>query len=129
MASVTVGQFKRVCNVPVTLSTLLKGKVYVKLKLNLKWDDETIEDLDNLIKYFGVPGEHFHLIKVEDGCTAVIWLCSITEVEQLKIAISEAADSLQTMGVLQVFIEEEELALESQPTGTLVVCCTKIIRS
>ena len=63
-----------------------------------------------------------HLSKVEDGCIAVIWLCSTTEVKQLKMAILEAAGSLQTMGVLQVFIGEEELVLEcshSAPTGSV----------
>ena len=29
---------------------------------------------------FGVSGSSFHLSKVEDGCIAVIWLCSTTEV-------------------------------------------------
>ena len=46
------------------------------------------------------------------------------------MAILEAAGSLQTMGVLQVFIGEEELVLEcshSAPTG--IVCAILIVHS
>ena len=90
------------------------GKLSFTLKLENDWGSDTLHDLTKLVKRFGVSGSHLHLSKVEDGCIAVIWLCSTTEVKQLKMAIMllEAAGSLQTMGVLQVFIGEEELVLE-----------------
>ena len=112
MASTTVSQFKQIFPATATPSKLLVGKVPIKLKLKNDWGSETIEDLTKLVINFGVSGSAFHLFKVEDGCIAVIWLCSTTEVKQLKMAILEAAGSLQTMGVLQVFIGEEELVLE-----------------
>ena len=120
MASTTVSQFKQLFPATATSSKLLLGKVPIKLKLKNKWGSETLYDLTELVNKFGVSGSHLHLSKVEDGCIAVIWLCSTTEVKQLKMAILEAAGSLQTMGVLQVFIGEEELVLEcsqSAPTG------------
>ena len=122
MASTTVSQFKQLFPATATSSKLLFGKVPIKLKLKNKWGSETLDDLTELVNKFGVSGSHLHLSKVEDGCIAVIWLCSTTEVKQLKMAILEAAGSLQTMGVLQVFIGEEELVLEcshSAPTGSV----------
>ena len=95
-----------------TSSKLSSRKLPVKLKLENNWGSETLDDLIKLVNRFGVPGDHLHLSKVEDGCIAVTWLCSITEIKQLKTAILETAGSLQTMGVLQVFIGEEELVLE-----------------
>ena len=119
MASTTVSQFKQLFPATATSSKLTSEKVPVKLKLENDWGSETINDLVKLVNQFGVPGSHLHLSKVEDGSIAVIWLCSTTEVEQLKMAILETAGSLQTMGVLQVFIGEEELVLEySQPHST-----------
>ena len=116
MASTTVTQFKQLFPATATSSKLTSEKVPVKLKLENDWGSKTINDLVKLANQFGVPGSHLHHSKVEDGSIAVIWLCSTTEVKQLKTAILEAAGSLQTMGVLQVFIGEEELVLEySQP--------------
>ena len=112
MASTTVSQFKQLFPATATPSKLLVGKVPIKLKLDNKWGSETLQDLTELVTKFGVSSNHLHLYKVEDGCIAVIWLCSTTEVKQLKMAILEAAGSLQTMEVLQVFIGEEELVLE-----------------
>ena len=112
MASTTVSQFKQLFPATATPSKLLVGKVPIKLKLDNKWGSDTLQDLTELVIKFGVSGSAFHLFKVEDGCIAVIWLCSTTEVKQLKMAILETTGSLQTMGVLQVFIGEEELVLE-----------------
>ena len=114
MASTTVSQFKQLFPATATSSKLSSGKVSFTLKLENDWGSDTLHDLAKLVKRFGVSGSHLHLSKVEDGCIAVIWLCSTTEVKQLKMAIMllEAAGSLQTMGVLQVFIGEEELVLE-----------------
>ena len=112
MASTTVSQFKQLFPANATSSKLSSKKLPVKLKLENDWGSETLDDLIKLVNRFGVSGSHLHLSKVEDGCIAVIWLCSTTEVKQLKTAILEVSGSLQTMGVLQVFIEEEELVLE-----------------
>ena len=114
MASTTVSQFKQLFPATATSSKLSSGKLSFTLKLENDWGSDTLHDLTKLVKRFGVSGSHLHLSKVEDGCIAVIWLCSTTEVKQLKMAIMllEAAGSLQTMGVLQVFIGEEELVLE-----------------
>ena len=122
MASTTVSQFKQLFPATATSSKLSSGKVFFTLKLENDWGSETLHDLTKLVNMFGVSGSHLHLSKVEDVCIAVIWLCSTTEVKQLKMATLEAAGSLQTMGVLQVFIGEEELVLEcshSAPTGSV----------
>ena len=112
MASTTVTQFKQLFPATATSSKLSSRKLPVKLKLENNWGSETLDDLVKLVNRFGVSGHHLHLSKVEDGCIAVIWLCSITKIKQLKTAILETAGSLQTNGVLQVFIGEEELVLE-----------------
>ena len=113
-----MSQFKQLFPATATPSKLFVGKVPIKLKLKNKWGSETIDNLNELVINFGVSGSTFHLSKVEDGCIAVIWLCSTTEVKQLKMAILEATGSLQTMGVLQVFIGEEELVLECSHSTT-----------
>ena len=99
-------------------SKVSSKKVPVKLKLEEQWGSRTLADLNILVirkfkKYV------FHLQKVEDGCIAVTWLCSTSEIKQLKMAILKAADSLQTEGVLQVFIGEKELVLECPVTGSV----------
>ena len=122
MTSTTVSQFKQLFPATATPSKLTSDKVSIKLKLDNKWGNDTLQDLTDLVIKFGVSGSAFHLSKVEYGCIAVIWLCSITEVKQLRMAILEATSSFQTMGVLQVFIGEEELVLEcshSAPTGSV----------
>ena len=132
MASATVSQFKQLFPANATFSRLSSDKVSVKLKLKNYWDKDTLDDLTKLVTLFGVSGSHLHLCKVEIGCIAVTWLCSTSEVKQLKMAILEATGSLQTMGVLQVFIGEEELVLECSVTGSVChhdrqcVCVTMI---
>ena len=122
MASTTVSQFKQLFPATATPSKLLSGKVSFTLKLENDWGSDTLDDLTKLVNKFGVSGSHLHLSKVEDGCIAVIWLCSTTEVKQLKMAILETAGSLQTLRVLQVFIGEEELVLECSHSTTGSVC-------
>ena len=102
-----MNQFKQLFPVSTKPSELLQNKLLIKLKLENEWGDETLNDLTKLVCRFGVSSNYLHLNKVEDGCIAITWLCSTSKVKQLKIAIFEAADSLQTMGVLQVFIGEE----------------------
>ena len=118
MASTTVSQFKQLFPATATSSKLLVGKVPIKLKLDNKWGSETLDDLTELVIKLGVSGSAFHLSKVEDGCIAVIWSCSTTEVKQLEMAILEVAGSLKIMGVLQVFIGEEEIVLECSHFAT-----------
>ena len=122
MASATVSQFKQLFPATATPSKLVVGKVPIKLKLKNDWGSDTLDDLTELVNNFGVSGSAIHLSKVKDGCIAVIWLCSTTEVKQLKMAILEAAGPLQTMGVLQVFIGEEELVLDGSHSATGSVC-------
>ena len=122
MASTTVSQFKQLFPATATSSKLTSDKVHIKLKLDNKWGSDTLQDLTELVIKFGVSSSHLHLSKVGDGCIAVIWLCSTTEVKQLKMAILETAGSLQTMRVLQVFIGEEELVLECSHSTTGSVC-------
>ena len=119
MSSATVSQFKQLFPATATSSKLSSGKVSFTLKLENDWGSDTLQDLTKLVKKFGVSGSHLHLSKVEEGCIAVTWLCSTSEVKQLKMAILEAAGSLQTMGVLQVFLAEEELVLECSATGSV----------
>ena len=123
MTSATVSQFKQLFPATATPSKLSSDKVHVKLMLKNYWGSYTTEDLTKLVE-FDVTGSHLHLSKIEKGCIAVTWLCSTSEVKQLKMAILEAAGSLQTMGVLQVFIGEEELVLECSTTG--IVCAIMI---
>ena len=123
MASKTVNQFKALFPASATPSKLLTGKFSVELKFLNVWGDRTLDDLKNLVRLFGVPGKHFHLSIVKDGCIAVVWLCSTLFIKELKAAIVEATDLLQTKGVLKVFIEEELVLECSQPDqqGTTTV--------
>ena len=70
------------------------------MKLYTSWGNDTLKDLTKLVGLLGVFGNHLHLSKVEDGCIAVIWLCSISVAEDLKDAIPEVSDALHK-GVLQ----------------------------
>ena len=111
MADTKVSLFKELFPVSATPYKLSQEKYIVKLKLLNEWGDRTVHDLTKLVGLFGVPGDHLHLSKVEQGCIAVTWLCSRTYIKELKGAIVDATDVLQTKGVLQVFIGEE-LVLE-----------------
>ena len=129
MASKTVSQFKALFPASSTPSKLLQlaGKFSVELKFLNVWGDHTLDDLKNLVGLFGVPGKHLHLSKVKDGCIAVIWLCCTLFIKELKAAIVEATDLLQTKGVLKVFIEEELVLECSQPAcdqGTTIAIYT-----
>ena len=87
MASATVSQYKQLFPATATSSRLSSGKVSFTLKLENDWGKDTLQDLTKLVNIFGVSGSHLHLSKVEDGCIAVTWLCSTSEVKQLKMAI------------------------------------------
>ena len=109
MTSATVSQFKQLFPATATPSRLTFGKVFFTLKQENDWGSDTLQDLTKLVNKFGVSGSHLHLSKVEDGCIAVTWLCSIAEVKQLKMTILEVSDTLQPMGVMQVLLGDEEL--------------------
>ena len=109
MAGTTVNQFKKLFPASTTHSKLSAGKVPLKLKLKNFWGDETLDDLTKLVSLFGVSGQYLHLSKVDDGCIAALWLCSLYDAKELKINVFEAADSLQAKGVLQVFVGKEFL--------------------
>ena len=129
MTSTTVNQFKQLFPASATPYKLTAGKLPVKLKLSNKWGMDTIEDLNEFIIVLGVSGNHFHLSKVEEGCIAVIWLCPTAELKQLKMAISEVAGPLQSMGVLQVFVGEELVLKCTQPhfaTGSVCMGITSV---
>ena len=116
MTGTTVSQFKELFPASAMPYKLSARKVPVKLKLQSEWDSETLDDLTKLVNLFGVAGDNLHLSKVQEGCIAVTWLCSTADVKDLKMAIFEAADSLQTRAVLQVFVGEELMwELYSQP--------------
>ena len=111
MSSKTVNQFKQLFPVSTTSYKLSQKMCTVRLELLNEWGDHTVHDLTKLVGLFGVPGDHLHLSTVEQGCIAVTWLCSSTYIKELKGAIVDVTDVLQTKGVLQVFIGEE-LVLE-----------------
>ena len=115
MTGTTVSQFKKLFPASATPYKLSAGKVSIKLKLQNKWDSDTLDDLTELVNLFGVAGDNLHLSKVQEGCIAVTWLCSTAGVKDLGIAVFEAAYSLQTRGVLQVFVGEELMWECSQP--------------
>ena len=126
MADTKVSLFKELFPVSATPYKLSQEKYIVKLKLLDKWGDCMINDLTNLVGLFGVPGDHLHLSTVEQGCIAVTWLCSSTYIKELKGAIVDATDMLQTKGVLQVFIGEE-LVLECPHPDQGTACNNHII--
>ena len=112
----TVKQFKHMFLACAPPSELLHDKLRIMIKLRSFWDNETLLDLTKLVCELGVSSNFFHLEKVEDGCIAVTWLCSTSKVKQLKIDIFEAADSIQSKGVLQVFVGEELVLEECSQT-------------
>ena len=114
MASTTVSQFKKLFPASATPYKLSAGKIPIKLKLSNVWGKKTLRDLNHLIIKLGVP---LHLCDITHGCIAVLCWCSIADVKDLKINVNNSAvvDSLQTKGVLQVFIREELILECSQP--------------
>ena len=123
MTSKTLDQFKALFPVSATPSKLLAEKVSFELRFLNVWGDRTLDDLKILVGRFGVPGKHLHLSKINRDCIAVIWLCSTSFIKELKAAVVEVADLLQTEGVLKVLIAEELVLECSQPDqqGTTTV--------
>ena len=112
MTGTTVSQFKKLFPASAMPYNLSVGKIPIKLKLSNVWGKKTLRDLNYLIINLGVP---LHLCDITHGCIAVLCWCSISDVKKLKINVFEVAESLQTKGVLQVFIKEELMLECSQP--------------
>ena len=129
LTGITVSKFKELFPDSVTSSELemYDQKTYLKLKLRNKWDESPLSDLLDLVRQFDIS-DNLHLSKVAYECIAVFWLFSASNAEKLKGAVLEAADSLLTMGVLQVFIGEE-LVLECIDPGITWVYLTLILLS
>ena len=125
----TVDKFKKLFPDSATSSELEKNdqNTYLKLKLRNRWGKSPLSDLFDLVRRFDIS-DNLHLSKVAYECIAVVWLFSTSNAEKLKGAILEAADSLLTMGVLQVFIGEE-LVLECIDPGITWVYLTLILSS
>ena len=104
MAGAKVREFKALFPASATPYKLSIRKPPVTAKFTNKWGTSTLKDLASLAGLFGV---RLHLKEVTEGCIAVTWLCSATDVTILKEAITQAADTLRHKGVLQVFVGEE----------------------
>ena len=102
MASTTLNQFKQLFPASATPSKLSAGKVLITVKLKSYWGDNTVEELTTLVNNLDVPGSHLHLYNVQKGCIASTWLCPAVDFKKLR-GIVEAADSLESKGVLRVF--------------------------
>ena len=111
MASTTLNQFKQLFPASATPFKLSAAKVLITVKLKPYWGDNTVDDLTTLVNSFGVPGSHLHLYNVQKGCIASIWLCPAVDFKELR-GIIEAANSLESKGVLQVFAGEGEIMWE-----------------
>ena len=131
MAGTTVSQFKKLFPASATPYKLSAGKISIKLKLSSVWGNNTLHDLNDLIINLGVP---LHLCDITHGCIAVFCWCSIADVKDLKINFNSirVADSLQTKGVLQVFIGEElmlQCSQQESDAGDLYVCVCAYMRA
>ena len=115
LSGLPVEVFKVLFPDSATPSEMNDQKTYLKLKLHNNWGKHTFNDLCELASRFD-NSHNLHISKVTHECIAVLWLFSASDAEKLKGAILEAADSLLTMGVLQVFIGEE-LVLECIDPG------------
>ena len=104
MGGTTLSQFRKLFPVSAVSSKLSTGKISITLKLENYWGDNTLDDLKKLV---GLVGSHLHIEKISVGSVIVNLLCSITVAKELKGAIVQATKSLQTLGVLQIFIGVE----------------------
>ena len=114
MAGTTVCQFKALFPESATPSKFSNGKIHVKLKLLNKWGYDTLNELTDLVGLFGT---HLHLTKVERGCFAVTWLCSASDVNDIRKSIAESFEIFRQKGVLQAFVGED-LVLDFRQSGT-----------
>ena len=118
MDGTTLSQFRNLFPVSAVSSKLLTGKISITLMLQNYWGNNTLTDLKKLVSLFG---SHLHIEKIGVGSIIVNLLCSISVATELKGAIVQATKSIQTMGVLQVFIREElVLGFSQSYQGNLV---------
>lgn len=106
-------QFKKLFPKPATSARQSAGKVTVTLKLQNKWGDSTNDALTQLVRNLGV----LHLTKIEHGCIAALWLCSVGDVQLLKNAVATSTETLRINGVLEVHIGDE-VVLHHPTSGT-----------
>ena len=111
MASTTLNQFKQLFPASATPSKLSAGKVLITVKLKSYWGDNTVDELTTLVNNLDVPGSHLNLYNVQKGCIASTWLCPAVDFKELR-GIVEAADSLESKGVLRVFAGVGEIMWE-----------------
>ena len=112
MNGTTLNQFKKLFPASAVSSKLSSQKAVITLKLKNYWGTSTVEELRKLVALFGIPGSRLHLERIGDGSVIVQFLCSTIDAKELKLAIVEVSDSLQSRGVLQIFFGEE-LVLET----------------
>ena len=112
MNGTTLNQFKKLFPASAVSSKMSSQKAVITLKLKNYWGTNTVEELRKLVALFGIPGSRLHLELIGDGSVIVQFLCSTFNAKELKVAIVEVTDSLQSRGVLQIFVGEE-LVLEA----------------
>ena len=112
MKGTTLKQFKELFPASAVSSKLSSQKEIFTLKLKNYWGTNTVEELIKLVGLFGIPGSRLHLERIGDGSVIVQFLCSTIDAKELKVAIAEVTDSLQSRGVLQIFVGEA-LVLET----------------
>lgn len=100
MVSTAVRQFKAMFPSSATPSKLSPAKFPVPLQLFNIWGTDTLDDLTDLIGLFGV---HVHLTGGKQGCIAVLWLCSASDVNRLTKAIEFGNTNQQE----SVFVEHK----------------------
>ena len=127
MASTTLNQFKQLFPASATSSKLSAGKVLITVKLKSYWGDNTVEELTTLVTNLDVPSSHLHLYNVQKGCIAAIWLCPAIDFKELRGTI-EAADSLESKGVLQVFAGVGEIMWECSRSDQGIDCMFYCLR-
>ena len=104
MQSTTVNQFKELFPKPATSAKQSAGKVTVTLKLQNKWGDSTIADLEKLVMHFGVI---CHLSIIKHGCIAALWLFSVGDIQKLKNAVATSTRLFLDSSVQGVHIDDE----------------------
>ena len=112
MNGTTLNQFKKLFPASAVSSKLSSQKEVITLKLKNYWGTSAVEELRKLVALLGIPGSRLHLKRIDDGSVIVQFLCSTIDAKELKVAIAEITDSLQSRGVLQIFVGEE-LVLET----------------
>ena len=111
MSSTSLSQFKQLFPASATNDGLSNGKVCITLKLSNDWDEDTLADLEKLVRILGISGSNLYLSEVGFGCIEVTWLCTISVAEDIQqmIGTSKICSSLQSMGVIKILLFGKEL--------------------